>query len=70
MRIPILYSIRKYIKRLLGKPSYILKRYEDYIVLGRERKLTHALLDKFNNKRSELKYLSNFRKRNQTRFYD
>jgi hypothetical protein len=41
MRIPILYSIRKYIKRLLGKPSYILKRYEDYIVLGRERESKH-----------------------------
>jgi len=30
----------------------------------------HELLEKFNNKRSESKYLSNFRKRNQTRFYD
>jgi len=27
-------------------------------------------LEKFINKRSELKDLSNFRKRNQTRFYD
>jgi len=35
-----------------------------------DRKLTHVLLEKFSNKRSELKYLSNFRKRNQTRFYD
>jgi len=32
--------------------------------------MTHVLLEKFNNKRSELKHLSNFRKRNQTRFYD
>jgi hypothetical protein len=31
---------------------------------------TLDLLEKFNNKRSELKYLSNFRKRNQTRFYE
>jgi len=30
----------------------------------------HELLEKFNNKRSEPKYLNNFRKRNQTRFYD
>ncbi len=43
MRIPILYSIRKYIKRLLGKPSYILKRYEDYIVLSREKVNTCTL---------------------------
>jgi hypothetical protein len=59
------YSIGKYIKRLLGIPSYILKRL--ICVL---RDFTHELLEKFNNKRSELKYLSNFRKRNQTRFYD
>jgi len=32
--------------------------------------LTHELLDKFSNKRSELKHLSSFRKRNQTRFYN
>jgi len=30
----------------------------------------HVLLEKLSNKRSELKYLSNFRKRNQTRFYN
>jgi len=28
------------------------------------------LLEKLSNKRSELKYLNNFRKRNQTRFYN
>jgi len=32
--------------------------------------VSHELLEKFANKRSELKYLSNFRKINQTRFYD
>jgi hypothetical protein len=32
--------------------------------------MTHELLDKLSNKRSELKYLINFRKINQTRFYD
>jgi len=31
---------------------------------------THELKEKLNNKRSELKYLNNFRKRNQRRFYD
>jgi len=31
---------------------------------------TYKLLEKLFNKRSELKYLINFRKRNQTRFYD
>ena len=53
-----------YIKRLLRRASYILKRLICVFFF------THALLEKFNNKRSELKYLSNFRKRNQTRFYD
>lgn len=36
----------------------------------KEKNLTQILLEKFFKKRSELKYLSNFRKRNQTRFYD
>ena len=31
---------------------------------------TYELLEKLFNKRSELKYLINFRKKNQTRFYD
>ena len=56
-----------YIKRLLRRASYILKRL---ICVWLFNYFTHALLEKFNNKRSELKYLSNFRKRNQTRFYD
>ena len=55
-----------YIKRLLRRASYILKR----LICVLLNSFTHALLEKFNNKRSELKYLSNFRKRNQTRFYD
>lgn len=64
-------SIGKYIKRLLGMPSYILKRdYKQFNLWYVREKYTHELLEKFNNKRSELKYLSNFRKRNQTRFYD
>ena len=58
-------SIGKYIKRLLGIPSYILKR-----LICALRDFAHELLEKFSNKRSELKYLSNFRKRNQTRFYE
>jgi len=29
----------------------------------------HELLEKLYNEQSELKYLSNFRKKNQTRFY-
>jgi len=62
--------IGKYIKKLLGMPGYILKRVNNLICVRESKKLTHELLDKFNNKRSELKYLSNFRKRNQTRFYD
>jgi len=56
-----------YIKRLLRRASYILKRL---ICVWLFNYFTHALLEKFNNKRSELKYLSNFRKINQTRFYD
>jgi len=32
--------------------------------------VTHELLDKLNNKRSELKHLINFRKINQMRFYN
>jgi hypothetical protein len=52
-------------------PSYILKRdYKQFNLWYVREKYTHELLEKFNNKRSELKYLSNFRKRNQTRFYD
>jgi hypothetical protein len=45
-----------------------IKESINLICVGR-LKVTHELLEKFNNKRSELKYLSNFRKRNQTRFY-
>ena len=51
-------------------PGYILKRVNNLICVRESKELTHELLDKFNNKRSELKYLSNFSKRNQTRFYD
>jgi len=52
-------------------PSYILKRVQNKFVFGHSSiNITHKLLNKFNNKRSELKYLSNFRKKNQTRFYD
>jgi len=68
--ILLVNSIRKYIKKLLGIPSYILKRVVCLICVCLDLKSTHVLLEKFNNKRSELKYLSNFRKRNQTRFYD
>ena len=67
------YSIEKYIKKLLGIPGlYIKERLEinHLICVLKIKKFTHVLLDKFNNKRSELKYLSNFRKRNQTRFYN
>ena len=62
-------SIGKYIKKLLRIPCYILKRVFITLCL-KLQDITHALLEKFNNKRSELKYLSNFRKINQTRFYD
>jgi hypothetical protein len=62
------YNIKKYIKKLLGIPSYILKRADCFNLCYKF--FTHVLLEKFNNKQSELKYLSNFRKRNQTRFYD
>ena len=66
------YSLEKYIKKLLGIPCYILKRdwKKSFNLCIRKKNFTHELLDKFNNKRSELKYHSNFRKRNQTRFYD
>ena len=72
IHLVFLYNIYigKYIKKLLGMPGYILKRVNNLICVRESKKLTHELLDKFNNKRSELKYLSNFRKRNQTRFYD
>jgi hypothetical protein len=40
-------------------------------ILERKIKLYNfKLLEKSNIKQSELKYLSNFRKRNQTRFYN
>jgi hypothetical protein len=40
---------------------------EKYLYLNNK---IYKLLDKLFNKRSELKYLINFRKINQTRFYD
>ena len=54
--------IYKYIKRLIKKPRLCIK----------ERNLSkrYKLLEKLDSKRSELKYLINFRKRNQKRFYD
>jgi hypothetical protein len=55
----------KYKKKLLWSHSYISKRDNLTCVL-----LTYELLDKLINKRSELKYLSNFRKINQMRFCD
>lgn len=51
----------KYIKKLLQSDwLYIKGRYKSLM------KQTNVI----NNKQSELKYLSNFRKRNQTRFYE
>jgi hypothetical protein len=35
-----------------------------------KKQRTYKLLEKLLDKRSEVKYLINFRKRNQTRFYD
>ena len=64
-------SIDKYIKRLLGIPLlYIKERTWTFNKNLNSAAEVDELLEKFNNKRSELKYLSNFRKRNQTRFYD
>lgn len=39
------YNIEKYIKKLLGMPSYILKREYNLICV---KTYTHALLEKFN----------------------
>jgi len=65
--IVYLFILYKYIKELLRISSHILKRVYLNYVLSRN---TYALLEKFINKRSELKYLSSFRKRNQMRFYN
>jgi len=47
---------------------YVLK--EIFLGIMYVMNYTYELLEKFFNKRSELKYLINFRKKNQTRFYD
>jgi len=67
-KVYILY-IYEYIKRLLWKIVLCIKEMNLVIMFLRFQR-TYELLEKLFDKRSELKYLINFRKRNQTRFYD
>ena len=63
---------QKYIKRLLWIYKLCIKEIELYIIKIDINNVwsVYKLLEKLNNKRSEVKHLISFRKRNQKRFYD